>query len=125
MTVVESGRWRERIVETWRVAQELDRALVRGHGITLSEFLVLTALDRAGTRLRSKDLAEAVALSPSAVSRLLDRLERGGLVGRRADLRDRRAAVVRITDPGRRTVHAAAATFDAHVAALQAPTPGP
>ncbi|MCX4761545.1 MarR family transcriptional regulator [Streptomyces sp. NBC_01275] len=111
----ESARWRERIVEMWRVTQRLDRALLRGHGITLSEFLALSELDRAGTRLRAKDLAEAIALSPSSVSRLLDRLERGGLVSRKADLRDRRAAFVRITDPGARTVRAAAETFGARV----------
>ncbi|MEW2623443.1 MarR family transcriptional regulator [Streptomyces sp. NPDC048106] len=116
--LTESARWRERIVGTWRVAQELDRALLRRHGISLSGFLALSTLEQAGTRMRIKELADAVAGSPSTTSRLLDRLERDGLVVRRADPRDRRATFVRITLSGAQTARAAAETFDTGVAAL-------
>ncbi len=118
MTPIESARWRERIAAHVRITQELDRALVRAHGIGLSEFLALCALDRAGTRLRAKDLADAVGLSPSAVSRMLVRLEQHGLLVRRFSTDDRRARCLTVTESGSRTARAATSTFDAYLGGL-------
>ncbi len=62
----------------------LDKALEREHGIGLSEFEVLERLatteDTDGRRMQ--DLADAVCLSQSALSRLIGRLETAGLVSR-------------------------------------------
>ncbi|MER7187704.1 MarR family transcriptional regulator [Streptomyces hyaluromycini] len=123
MTPVESARWRERIAEHWRITQDLDRALLRVHGISLSEFLTLSALDRGEGRLCAKDLVDVVGLSPSTLSRLLDRLERGGLLVRRAGTRDRRTVRLWITESGSRTARAATSTFDARLPRSPLPAP--
>jgi DNA-binding MarR family transcriptional regulator len=47
-------------------------------------------------------LADAVVLSPTAMSRFVDRLERDGYVRREPDPQDRRALQVTITDDGRK-----------------------
>ncbi|HEY6760425.1 MAG TPA: MarR family transcriptional regulator [Baekduia sp.] len=100
------------LVETWRgvalchakVSGALDKALEREHGIGLSEFEVLERLattdaDKAGRRMQ--DLAEAVCLSQSALSRLIGRLEADGLVHRAMCTDDRRGIYAHITPEGR------------------------
>src|SRR3954453_14034807 len=78
------------LVETWRgvaqchakVSAALDKALARDHGIGLSEFEVLEhlAMNEEHGGCRMQDLAGAVCLSQSALSRLIGRLESDGLV---------------------------------------------
>jgi DNA-binding MarR family transcriptional regulator len=113
------------LVETWRgvaqcharVSAALDRALEREHGIGLSEFEVLerlaTTADKDGRRMQ--DLAEAVCLSQSALSRLIGRLEGAGLVLRTMCADDRRGIYAHITDEGRARWEAARPT---HLAVL-------
>ena len=100
------------LVETWRgvalchakVSSALDKALEREHGIGLSEFEVLDRLattkgDKDGRRMQ--DLAEAVCLSQSALSRLIGRLEAAGHVQRAMCTDDRRGIYAHITPEGR------------------------
>src|SRR3954447_5998863 len=99
------------LVETWRgvalchakVAGALDKALEREHGIGLSEFEVLERLattdGESGRRMQ--DLAEAVCLSQSALSRLIGRLEASGFVQRAMCANDRRGIYAHITPEGR------------------------
>jgi DNA-binding MarR family transcriptional regulator len=99
------------LVETWRgvalchakVSGALDKALEREHGIGLSEFEVLERLattdDDDGRRMQ--DLAEAVCLSQSALSRLIGRLEASGHVHRAMCTNDRRGIYAHITPEGR------------------------
>jgi DNA-binding MarR family transcriptional regulator len=113
------------LVETWRgvaqcharVSAALDRALEREHGIGLSEFEVLerlaTTADKDGRRMQ--DLAEAVCLSQSALSRLIGRLEGAGLVLRTMCADDRRGIYAHITDDGQARWEAARPT---HLAVL-------
>ena len=66
------------------LTRELSAQLVAEHGLTLNEYEVLVLLARAPERaMRRVDLAHEVRLSPSGVTRLLDRLEAAGL-GRQA-----------------------------------------
>jgi DNA-binding MarR family transcriptional regulator len=51
-------------------------------------------------RLRVKDLAEEVVLSPTAMSRFVDRVAAAGYVRRDVDPDDRRALRIAITDDG-------------------------
>ena len=55
--------------------------LQAAHGLTVTDFEVLRHLEGAdGGRMRRVDLAQAVGLTPSGITRLLDGLERAGLV---------------------------------------------
>src|SRR3954452_8396042 len=63
------------------LTRELSVQLVAEHGLTLSELEVLLLLERAEERaMRRVDLAREVRLSPSGITRLLDRLEASGFV---------------------------------------------
>jgi MarR family 2-MHQ and catechol resistance regulon transcriptional repressor len=65
-------------------------------------FEVLLRLGRSpGGALRMSDLAAHLALSPSGLTRAVDRLERAGLVSRASCPSDRRGSYAVITDQGR------------------------
>jgi MarR family 2-MHQ and catechol resistance regulon transcriptional repressor len=71
------------------------------HRISPVEFEVLLRLARSpGNRLRMTDLAGQTSLSTSGVTRVVDRMERDGLVGRQACPSDRRSSYAVITDAG-------------------------
>jgi MarR family transcriptional regulator, 2-MHQ and catechol-resistance regulon repressor len=76
---------------------------VRFHGYALSEteFEVLLRLARTpGRRLRMSDLSAQTSLSTSGITRVVDRLERDGLVARDSCEDDRRGIWARITETG-------------------------
>jgi DNA-binding MarR family transcriptional regulator len=62
--------------------------------------LLWTLYRRPGRSLRVKELADEVVLSPTAMSRFVDRVEAAGYVQRRPDPDDRRALQVTLTDEG-------------------------
>lgn len=73
----------------------------RAHGLSGLDLNALMRLGRSPEqRLRMSDLAAQTALSTSGVTRLVDRLERGGLVERRLDPADRRSAYAVLTPAG-------------------------
>ncbi|HEY8373534.1 MAG TPA: MarR family transcriptional regulator [Pseudonocardiaceae bacterium] len=75
--------------------------LLARHGLSLVDFEVLLRLARSpGHRLRMSDLAAQTSLSTSGVTRVVDRLERGGMVRRQPCPEDRRAAYAVITAAG-------------------------
>jgi DNA-binding MarR family transcriptional regulator len=83
------------------LTRELSAHLVAEHGLTLSEFEVLMVLARApGRAMRRVDLAKEGRLSPSGVTRMLDRLEMAGLVGKRSCQDDGRVTYAELTDAG-------------------------
>jgi DNA-binding MarR family transcriptional regulator len=122
------------LVETWRgvaqchakVSGALDKALEREHGIGLSEFEVLERLATTGDAegRRMQDLADAVCLSQSALSRLIGRLESAGYVCRAMCTADRRGIYAHITDEGRARWEAARPTHRA-VLAVELPAAAP
>jgi DNA-binding MarR family transcriptional regulator len=80
---------------------ELNARLVSEHGLTISEYEVLLLLSRAPERsLRGVDLAREVRLSPSGITRMVDRLAKAGLIGKRACESDARARYAVLTDAG-------------------------
>jgi DNA-binding MarR family transcriptional regulator len=84
-----------------RIEQELTKALHRRHGLGLSEYRALGKLAAAKKRgLRMQELAEAVGLNQSSVSRMVARLEDGGLTFRDICEDDRRGVYSVITDAG-------------------------
>lgn len=84
-----------------RVVRELERELQAEQGMALTDYDVLVQLANAGERrLRMSELAERLLLSRSGVTRLVDRLEAGGLVERVSCDTDRRGQWASLTDAG-------------------------
>ena len=83
--------------------RELDEELERAHGLTLGDYDVLVQLAKAPDRmLRMSELAQAVLLTRSGLTRLVDRLERRGLVERHKCPSDARGSLAVLTDEGLR-----------------------
>ncbi|MGB2571369.1 MarR family winged helix-turn-helix transcriptional regulator [Micromonospora citrea] len=73
------------------------------HGLSAVEFEVLMRLARSpGNQLRMTDLAAQTSLSTSGVTRVVDRMERDGLLCRRACPSDRRSSYAVVTPSGLR-----------------------
>jgi DNA-binding MarR family transcriptional regulator len=93
------------------ITRELEARLMGAHGLTLSDYDVLVQLARAPERrLRNIDLAKAVVLTRSGVTRLVDGLEKDGLVARSSCPSDKRGSFVSLTSEGARRLREAAGT---------------
>lgn len=98
----ELGAWRNFLRVHSQLTRALDAELSAAHGLPLSSYEVLLFLnDAPDGRLRMAQLADSVLLSPSGLTRLVDRLERAGLVRRESCPTDRRGFEAVITDDGR------------------------
>ncbi len=72
------------------------------HGLATAEFEVLVRLSRSPRdSLRMSDLAAQTSLTTSGITRLVDRLEKSGLLRRTACPSDRRGLFATLTDAGR------------------------
>lgn len=90
----------------------LDRQLRHTAGLSLAWYDVLLELNAAPDRkLQMGQLGERVVLSRTRVSRLVDELERGGLVTRASNPADGRSAYAEITKAGRDRLRAAAPIY--------------
>jgi DNA-binding MarR family transcriptional regulator len=97
-----AAEWHQLMGRYQRLMCALDRELGAAHDLSASEFEVLQQLHQADEcSLRMTVLAESAHLSQSALSRLVTRLERDGLLERTACENDRRALFVGLTDRGR------------------------
>jgi MarR family transcriptional regulator for hemolysin len=67
---------------------EADRR-AKAHGMTRAQWGILVWLERE-PGLSQRELAEVLEVEPITVARLVDRLERAGMVERRSDEQDRR-----------------------------------
>jgi DNA-binding MarR family transcriptional regulator len=102
LTDDEGAAWEGFLRAHATIIRTLSGELERTDGLSLSSYDVLLQLARApGRRLRMTELAEAVVLSPSGLTRLVERLEREGLVARIKCAGDARGAYATLTDPGR------------------------
>ncbi|WP_414167992.1 MarR family winged helix-turn-helix transcriptional regulator [Streptoverticillium reticulum] len=109
--------WRQLVVLTNRIGNTLDRRLQRGHGVGVAEYTALTVMRDAEKTggVRMQDLADAVGLSQPTVSRLVTRLENGGLATRSISDEGRRVMYARITPQGKAVVAEAAGTFQKEI----------
>jgi DNA-binding MarR family transcriptional regulator len=83
------------------IVKELDAELQAAHGLPLSSYDVLVQLSLPPNgRMQMHELAEAVHLSRSGLTRLVDRLERQGMIERHRGERDPRQVFACITKPG-------------------------
>src|SRR6202050_3872078 len=101
LSPTEEVLWRAvmRIVKV--IPRHLDSDLVRGAGLTASEYTTIMHLSEAPNReLRMADLASATDLSASRMTRLVDDLQSRGLVTKTASSSDARGNVARLTPRG-------------------------
>jgi DNA-binding MarR family transcriptional regulator len=85
-----------------RLEQRIDTALRRECGIGHTMFEVLIRLCRQqGEEVSQRELADDLTLTSSGITRLIDRMEEAGLVGRAPSPGDRRSVLVEPTDHGR------------------------
>ena len=117
----------ERELRAWRgmlrahaaLTKALDADLDAAHGLPLSSYEVLMHLsDADGQRMRMSDLAATVILSRSGLTRLVDRLEREGLIARESCPSDARGSFATLTAAGRRRLDAARTTHLAGVRSM-------
>ena len=117
LTADEQAAWEGFLRVHATLLRRFDDELEQAEGLVLSSYDVLLQLARApGRRLRMSELADAVLLSPSGITRLVDRLERQGLVGRVRAGDDARSAYATLTDQGRHRLRKATIT---HLAAVR------
>jgi DNA-binding MarR family transcriptional regulator len=103
--------WRGMLRTHAMLTKALDAELEAAHGLPLSSYEVLLHLaDAEGRRMRMSDLAATVILSRSGLTRLVDRLEREGLIERQSCPSDARGSFATLTDAGARKLQAARAT---------------
>lgn len=89
-----------------RAADIHSQKLVRETGLTTPQVLVMQAIEKDGNPSTSA-LARQIAVSQATVTRIIDRLERAGLVAREKSSRDKRVVNVTLTDAGRTKIASA------------------
>jgi DNA-binding MarR family transcriptional regulator len=108
--------WRGFLRVHAHVTGELDRRMTEAHGISLPDYGVLITLVSApGMQLRMGELGARRLVSPSKISRVIDELERGGLVKRTRDPEDGRSFLATLTGRGLRRLREAQVTHHAVV----------
>lgn len=111
--------WRGLIRLRETVMREIDRRLRHEGLVSLADYGVLITLVGDPTRgLRMSELGDRRMLTPSGITRVVDRLEERGLVRREPDLSDGRAAVVVLTRLGLEALRRAQSVHHAAVREL-------
>jgi DNA-binding MarR family transcriptional regulator len=102
LTRPELAAWRGLLRAHSALVHDLDLELREACDLSLHEYEVLLLLSEApGQRLRMSDVASAVLLSQSGLTRLVDRLTRAGSVERTRCQEDRRGLHAELTEAGR------------------------
>ncbi|NNM48017.1 MarR family winged helix-turn-helix transcriptional regulator [Knoellia koreensis] len=110
---VRAQGWRTLAALHGLIETALERELTSRHQLSVVEFTVLDALSRQdGWHMRISQLARAAALSPSATTRLVNRLEDRGLLRRVLCADDRRGIYTELTPAGSKLHKAARPTHD-------------
>jgi len=111
---VRAQGWRRLAALHQLIESRLEKALQAEHGLSVVEFTVLDALSRQdGFHLRMTQLSRAAGLSPSASTRLVNRLEGRGFLTRVLCADDRRGIYTELTRAGRAALRKARPTHDA------------
>ncbi len=106
--------------------REIDRAFSNARGISFSEYRLLLSLSKASAGgLPRIDLADAVGLTASAVTRALQPLEKLGYVATEKGERDARQSLARITPAGRQLLEDVQVVFQDILRALPLNTLSP
>ncbi len=99
---VQASGWRTVAALNARVERCAERALREAAGVSVVEYTLLDVMHRQSGHhhLRMSQVARATALSESATTRLVDRLEQRGLLARYLCADDRRGIYAELTDAG-------------------------
>lgn len=107
----ELAAWRGMLRVHAALVKALDAELLRAHALPLISYEVLITLAAApDRRLRMAELADSVLLSRSGTTRLVDRLERDGLIARENCVDDGRGSFAVLTERGAELLARARAT---------------
>jgi DNA-binding MarR family transcriptional regulator len=102
LSLAELRAWRGLLRAHACLAKRLDAELDHKHGLPMTSYEVLHLLDEGSSgRMRMCDLAEQAQMSRSGLTRLVDRLERDGLLERCSCEHDARGAYACLTGAGR------------------------
>jgi len=104
------------IFKSYRVLSLLAERSIANTGLCLTDFAALEALLHKGP-LTISEIQDKVRLASGSMTAAVDRLEKLGLVERKASPSDRRARVVHLTAEGKRL---AASSFERHAKDLEA-----
>ena len=108
-----SASWLKLIHAVASVEADLGKVLQAGHGLGLSEYRALEVLARSpDSELRMQELAAHLRLNQSSISRMVERLERGGLTVRDLCPDDKRGVYTVLTDKGRARLESAQPDYD-------------
>lgn len=109
-----SDAWLRTIHMVASVEGDLGKVLQDRHGLGLSDYRALQALSQSpDSELRMQELAAHLRLNQSSVSRMVERLERGGLTVRDLCPDDKRGVYTVLTDTGRQRLNAARPDYEA------------
>lgn len=104
----EMSAWHALIHAHAKIVRQLEAELEAEHGLSLPAYEVLAHLSEApDRRLRMSELASFAVLTPSGLTRLVDKLARDGLVERVRCVGDARVVYAVVTDEGMRRLRAA------------------
>jgi DNA-binding MarR family transcriptional regulator len=103
---VQGRAWRALLEGHRDLIRFLEAEFVRGAGVELQYYDVMFHVSEAAEGRRMTDLAEAIVLSKSGLTSLVDRMERDGLLERRPDPADRRATRIVLTQTGKERLEA-------------------
>jgi DNA-binding MarR family transcriptional regulator len=118
-TPAEFAAWRGMLRVHSTVMRELDRRLLRAHDLGIDAYGVLvTMVGQPGSRMTIGELGERRNLSPSGISRAVDKLAKAGLVERTANPADARSLLVDLTAHGVQRLREAQVTHHATVREL-------
>jgi DNA-binding MarR family transcriptional regulator len=111
LSELELRAWQGLLHAHHAVINQLDRELMDEHGLSFGSYEVLLRLARAPDRsMRMSELAAVSLISPSGLTRRVDRMVADGLVERVSCPTDARGSFARITDQGYERLRRAAPT---------------
>lgn len=108
--------WRNLLRFHALASRALDSDLRSRHGIPIDWYDVMVQLEEHGGRMRMGALAEATLFGRANCTRIVDRMQRRGLVEREVDPDDHRGRIAVLTRAGRRLLAEAART---HLAGIE------
>jgi DNA-binding MarR family transcriptional regulator len=114
-TKAELAAWRIFLETAWAVIDVLDSDMQEKTGLSFRWYDVLVHLEEATDGLRMNELADRILASKSGLTRIVDNMEKAGLVRRERPPQDRRVVNVLITGEGLERLGAARAVHHAGI----------
>lgn len=117
---IDTHAFSDALAQAWTTLDtQLSRGLSGALGISYTEYRILTALSSSPNRQASRvDLAAAVGMTPSGVTRALKPLEKIGMVENVKNERDARQSLAALTRSGNRTAANGAEIITDHLQAV-------